>query len=498
MERKDFTRADALWNEALKLYPNSKGLAGNAEGTITAESMDVGEQIARPLKVQGTTSWIPTKLYNSFLYAFMTLRRSDKAINVWNHMVLSGRQPEQAAWGAMLNGCQRAKDPRSIEIIWEKMRAAGVKPDARSWTSRIGGLIHSGKWDAGIRALDEMGEIAKEAVRSAEFRNRTRHPRELSTLADDIAEIAKPNTATINVVLAGLTKTGKGDLCPRILAWAKDMGINLDIVTYNTLLRHAVRDGNPEKASKLLQQMEALNIQPDVVTFTIIIDGMFRDDALASSKQSTKERQEAVAAVLVQMERNGVQANLFSYGTIIDNLLKSSTPNPRAARAVLDHMAKRDIKPSPHIYTILLTYYFSQDPPDLAALDVLWNRIRLERGVVDHIFYDRMLEGYGSLGEFGKMMAFLRKMAKEGKAPGWTALIVALGALIQAGELDMASDLVSDVERENGLFYAGIRGQKGEDEFRQLVKNLRDQGSISPPSSIDGMQVEAQAPVAVA
>lgn len=340
--------------------------------------------------------------------------------------------------------------------------------------------MHSGKADLGLRALDEMGRIWLEAAEAAKSRG---PPLKTEAKTGDFPEPAKPTTTTVNVALAGLIKTRKRELAPRILAWAKKLGIEPNIVTFNTLLGPAIRDGRTEEASRLLQQMETLKIQPDVVTFTIILDGLFRDNVLGPSNQAGADNKKAVADILARMEESGIQANTVVYGTIIDKLLKSSTPNLPAARAVLNHMASQDIHPSPHIYTILLTYYFSQDPPDLAALDVLWNRIQLERGVVDHVFYDRMLEGYGRLGECGKMMAFLRRMAKEGKAPGWEALIVVLETLVEAEEREMVADLVSDVEREDGLFYGGMRGRRGEEEFALLVQELRDEGLIDPISA---------------
>ena len=493
-ERTDFKRAEALWKVAQELYPEAQVTLPAAEGTKAESSTVIPDETGQTSEVELQSRLIPMKLYNMFLFAFMTLRRSDRAIAIWNHMVLSGRQPEQATWGAMLQGCQRARDPRSVEIIWGKMRAAGIDPDVRSWTTRIGALIHSGKADLGLRALAEMGRIWLEATQAANSRGTSINT---NATTGDSAEPAKPTVITVNVVIAGLIKVRKRELTPRILAWAKKLGIEPNIVTFNTLLGSAVRDGRTDEAGRLLQQMESLKIQPDIVTFTIILDGLFQNDAMGPSDQPAADKGEAVAAVLAQMEESGVEANTLTYGTIIDNLLKSSTPNLPAARAVLDHMANRNIRPSPHIYTILLTYYFSQNPPDLAALDVLWNRIRLERGVVDNIFYDRMLEGYGKLGESGKMMTFLRRMAKEGKAPGWEALIVVLKALVHAEEWDMVGDLVSDVEREHGLFYAVMRPRRGEMEFQQLVQELRDEGLVASPSAANGSQEESEDPLTV-
>lgn len=494
IERADSKRAEALWDVITQLYPEAQAAPVAAEGEKATGSMTVSVGTGESPSGKELPRQIPMKVYNMFLFIFMTLGRSDKAIDIWNHMVLSGRQPEQATWGAMLQGCQRARDPRAVEIIWAKMRAAGVNPDVRSWTIRIGALIHSGKWDMGLRALGEMGRIWLEAAGAAKSRGLSSGT---NAPTIDRADLAKPTTTTINVVMAALIKTRKRELAPRVLDWAKKLGIEPDVVTFNTLLGPAIRDGRTEEAGRLLQEMETLNIQPDVVTFTTILDGLFRDDALSTSNRPATDKGNAVAAVLAQMEESGVQANTFSYGTIIDNLLKSSTPNLPAARAVLDHMASRNIKPSPHIYTILLTHYFSQDPPDLAALDVLWNRIRLERGVVDNIFYDRMLEGYGKLGESGKMMTFLRRMAREGKAPGWEALIVVLKALVQTEEWDMVSDLINDVEREDGLFHLGIRARRGEVEFQQLVQELRDEGLVKSSSAATENQEDWEGPVTV-
>ena len=149
--------------------------------------------------------------------------------------------------------------------------------------------------------------------------------------------------------------------------------------------------------------------------------------------------------------------------------------NVSTALKVLAHMGSRNVQPTAHIYTILMTYYFQLDPPDLRAADALWNQISNTprySETLDIIFYDRMVEGYARHGAMGKTMAFLTRMSKDGKRPGWLAMIAVIQCLASHREWDRLKQIVFDVQRSEGLLRAGVRGLKGQPEFWELVNTL--------------------------
>ena len=406
------------------------------------------------------------QLYATFLTAFFGMGHPERAVDVWNHMVKAGSKPNERHWQAMIVGCTKSRDLLSMKDIWRKMKAAGIRPDIVSWTAWIHGLMRCKDWQLGIQALDELSSIWK--------------------LAPEVKEHSEPtkSIAPVNAAISGLIALGKTKEAQNVFNWAIAQNVKPEIATFNIMLRPAIRGDRSVDVQRILQQMQTHDCQPDVVTFAIIIDGRFRNPTSSFHTQTPEAQQRALMTILREMESQGIQPNAYIYGIILNGLEASKPFNVAAARTVLDHMATKEIRPSPHIYTTLMTHYFSADPADLPAIDSLWNRIIAENGIVDNIFYDRMIEGYARVGEAERMLFFLRLMPKKGKVPGWVALVEVLRALVRTEEWDMVRDLVVDVEKESGLFKHGQRGAQGKDEFWGLVQLVRERGWV--PAGLEG------------
>ncbi|KAI9675752.1 MAG: hypothetical protein M1817_001119 [Caeruleum heppii] len=228
--------------------------------------------------------------------------------------------------------------------------------------------------------------------------------------------------------------------------------------------------------------------------------------------------------LLSTLESHGLRPTPRSYSTLILHLLHQHN-SLAGAKAVLDHMAGRGLKPSHHVYTMLVTHYFADRPgagPDLRGLEALWMRIQLEAGVVDVVFYDRLIEGYCRVAETARLspvtlppppppppspyssslspspsssstppqqttlttyatsksLYFLDHMLRDGKRPGWTALNALVRNLWYEG-------LVGEVERLVGELLGGRGawkrrsvggGRVGEEAFWRLVQELRGRG----------------------
>ncbi|KAI9721808.1 MAG: hypothetical protein M1812_002143 [Candelaria pacifica] len=464
IERMDLGRAERLWLEVQRWYKQESSsirVAGLAETEIA--KVHPGDSASGVLIPE-----IPARLNHRFLMVFMALRRPQRAIDVWNSMISSGQQPTSASWCAMIDGCGTARDTKALESVWQKMCASGVKPDVGCWTSRIHGLIIGGRWEQGILALEDMGSRWKDVVRKMEKNKRARDLNKFDSITSDVDGIVRPNTVTVNATISALLRQRKEAATRKVLRWATSFPIKFDIYTFNILLRTAFQEGRTDEAQQLLRKMEAAAIKPDVVTFTMIIDGIFRNPDPSISTSSATDLPSTINSILNEMEASGIAPNVITYGTIIDGLLKQASNLP-AARAIFDHMAACKIKSSPHINTMLLTHHFAQLPPDFPEIEGLWNKIRLDGGFVDFIFYDRMIEGYAKVGETEKMMKFLVKMSREGMTPGWEALCSVLQALWKSCDWERLDEMIRDARDQSGLFKEGIRGRKGEEDFWKLI-----------------------------
>ena len=411
-------------------------------------------------------------LYRHFIIASFSLRNPRLATEVWNFMTQSGHRPNLTHWNAMLAGCVKNEDLLSLQGVWSNLKAAGFEPDAYAWTTWIGGLIRCGQWQRGLQALEELGEIWKKPPSS-----------DASAGSSDFTSPV-PSHIPINAAISACLATGKPELVPHILQWAKLQDVSLNIRTFNIMLRNLVRRHDHAAIDALLISMHDHGCAPDIITVTIVLNGLLQSPNSTFLTLSPTAQHDGILNILRKLEKLGLPATVKTYCTLLDGLLRPNDANIFAAYAVLSHMTEQKLKPSSSIYTILATHYFSLQPPDIASVDALWQRIRSEGGLRDHYFFDRMIEGYARFGETEKMLAILRNALAEGKTPSWVALTAIVRALKQAREWRLLSDLVTDVlDEQKGILRLGERGQTGKDHFWVLVNQLVEDGYIQLPDS---------------
>lgn len=410
-------------------------------------------------------------MYLQFLVAFFSLRQPDLATGVWNYMIKSGHRPNLKHWNAMLAGCVKTKDLLSLQGVWSNMKADGFEPDAYTWTTWIGGLIRCEKWQEGLQALDELGEIWKKPPSS-----------DARPDSNDFFEPPVPSSFPVNAAISACLAIRKPELVPHILQWAKTQNVPLSTSTFNIMLRPLVRQGNHAAIDALLVSMQHHGCAPDIITVTINLNGLLNSPNSAFRTLSPTAQHDAIVTILRNMESLGLPATVQTYCTLLDGLLRPEKANIFAAHAVLSHMADQKLKPSSSIYTILATHYFGQSPPDLASVDALWQRMRSEGGIRDRYFFDRMIEGYARFGKVEKMLALLRDALAEGKTPSWIALTAIVEALKRAREWRLISDLVAGVLNEGkGILRHGEGEQSGKGHFWALVDQLVEEGYIQIP-----------------
>lgn len=444
--RRDVASLEQLWSHARKLpiyVPTAK------------DGSDSGYQ----------RDYLTSAFCNYFIMIFMSLKQQPRAIDVWNHMVKNDLTPGLGAWDALLNGCKMSRDPKALEQIWSMMIASGETPDVTCWTTRISGLIHCYKVDEGIRALDEMGRLWLAAVRK-------RIPNfkiESSRKIEDIPGAVRPTIATINAAISGLIKRKEIGAANRILAWAETWGIIPDVQTYNTLLWSIVRAGQQDKAPKLLHSMEGQGVQADAATFVAILDQTFADiDTL-----SPEEQIEAINSTFQTMEKMDVTPNLFLYSKMIYLLLRGVPTDISPVSEVMARMKQQGVTPSTYIYTILLEYYFAQNPPNFQAVTTLIERAQLRVGSVDHIFWDRLIEGYASVGDTTTAINYLRKVQKSKQFTSWNTMRTLLMALVENDEWDVARELVDNaIVDTGGPIGEEEKGVEGQHKFWALAREL--------------------------
>lgn len=438
-------------------------------------------------------------LYEMTMQTLLMLSSPTSMIEVWNRFIQHGRQPTAKTYTMLMRGAQQMRDIAGQESFWHKMRMGGVQPDANAWNTRIYGLLkgHT-KTERGLQALKEFGDewITAARAKKAETepvvkKKRTRQgevasPQEEVSAAElnrlfpgDVDGVAKPDVVTMNSAISGLASKAERFI-PMVLQWGRIFDLQPDGTTYNTLLNLAMRHGDSDQAFDILRRMREENIETTTDTSTIMLNAVFRDSDFEDLSQ--QEQTERILSILTSFESIMTGIDEKGYALVVDRLLKTFH-NIEAADAVIEHMSKRGIEPSTHIYTILMTHYFQQQPqPDFASIDALWRRIQAAdngRGAkLDGIFHDRMIEGYAAhASTIGTqpLISSLDRMSAENKRPSWQALLHAARALADAGQWDRMLKIVDEarmwLKEEQGKRTEVVTGPRawGQREFWQFV-----------------------------
>lgn len=405
---------------------------------------------------------IPPLLYDQLIAAFFATRKGEGALEVWKHMIENGTQPTIKTWTAMMDGANKAKDWETADGVWHRLLKSGIVLDEASWVVRMTTLVRANRGKDMKLALEDLGRRWATAA----------------SAPDPHALAFRPTMTLVNAVVLLLAKFSKTRDLADVLKWARSFDLAPDVRTYNALLGAAVVKGQVSDMRQLLQQMSDQGIEPDDATYGIMFDHILVH-ALPSESFTPEELQAKAFEALEDLEKQGMKANDRIYGQLIDRLLKHHNNLP-AAEAVVSYMLKQGREPSEHAYTSLITHYFSLDPPNIASVDDIVERVQGKHRRVNNYFYDRVLQGYANADSVERAVRTLRQMRKEMKRPSWQALLDTVLCLERAGEARLLAEVVADVaNRETVTAATSGFGKDMRGTFFRTVERLKEEGKIA-------------------
>ncbi|KFY34608.1 hypothetical protein V494_06626 [Pseudogymnoascus sp. VKM F-4513 (FW-928)] len=440
---KDVNAAERLWSE-VQSWP----VESNED-----ERHPIGSGLLK-------SSALSPELCNQFIATFMALNK-ERAVDVWNFMIQSGLHPTVLTWHAMLEGCKTSRDSESLLAIWSKLVGSDTAPDVECWTTLISSLMYCGDLEGGLRAFVEMQRAWDRAAKR--HIAQTRMPIDIKSLGD-VDGVVKPTIAIVNATIAGLLRKNRTDIASQVLATGGEMGITPDNITYNTMLRSLVRNKDERALTNLLEQMQRQGVQGDVATFTIILENALSD----AKNQSPQDLIDIIKNLFAQMEASAVRPNQQTYAAIINSILRRAPDFEYVAPVnfVIAHMSKSGLQPSAHIHTMLVDFYFKQSEPKLDLIGLLLDQMIKGNAMRDHIFWDRVIEGYCYVGDTVRALQYLRQTQKEGFMAGYQALDMLIHALFRNNEIDLATELVKNTRiQRGGPPEPDARGVDGQHQF---------------------------------
>nr|POE86603.1 pentatricopeptide repeat-containing protein, chloroplastic [Quercus suber] len=317
----------------------------------------------------------PPLIYERLITTYLNLRNPAGAIEVYNAFIKAGHEPAPRTYAILMRGAAKGRDMKALQAFWGHMRKSGLKADAHIWSVLIFGLIRAGKIEEGVQALESMGvewiQAARAEHSTARIKSRTTSKLTQSGSNVSAAELvtkfvdpvlkdgtAKPTTVVMNTAIAALASR-KPSLVPRILAWGKQFALQPDRTTYNYMLNMSMRQGKSNDALAILKLMESQSIGTDSGTWTIVLRAWFDSGVLWPLSDTELEVKVFDFIDSIRSELNS-SVDEQGYAIVINAFLKYHGSALLAQRAI-EHMIKSGLRPTAHIYTMLITYFF-QNP----------------------------------------------------------------------------------------------------------------------------------------
>ncbi|GAB4857809.1 hypothetical protein Ancab_015714 [Ancistrocladus abbreviatus] len=273
-------------------------------------------------------------------------------------------------------------------------------------------------------------------------------------------------TIFYNVVMKSLRFGRQFQLTEDLANEMIDNGIELDNITYSTIITCAKRCSLFDKAVEWFERMYKTGVLPDEVTYSAVLD-VYVKLRKVEEVMSLYERGRAsgwtpdpiafsvlckmfgeagdydgIRYVLQEMKSLGVQPNLVVYNTLLEALGKAGKPG--LARSLFEEMVDLGITPNEKTLTALVKIYgkarWARD-----ALE-LWERMRSNGWPMDFILYNTLLSMCADIGleEEAEKLFEDMKQSENCRPDSWsyTAMLNIYGS---GGKVDEAMALFEEL-----------------------------------------------------
>ncbi|TQW00698.1 hypothetical protein V2A60_001753 [Cordyceps javanica] len=161
-------------------------------------------------------------------------------------------------------------------------------------------------------ALHVFGDMLKDSLRtssaaknadasdkSAEMTSEVIEPDALTASVENTSSEPvhpAPTAFTLTIMLRGLLYQGESALAAQMMQVMEELGIEANLVTWNTLVKYHALAQNTRMTVTLLQEMEAAGVKPDMYTYKAFSKLRDQDEALRMMQSIVDENRRGVAA----------------------------------------------------------------------------------------------------------------------------------------------------------------------------------------------------------
>ncbi|KAI4997972.1 hypothetical protein ZWY2020_053314 [Hordeum vulgare] len=274
-----------------------------------------------------------------------------------------------------------------------------------------------------------------------------------SAIFSSFSEPSRASTHTCNAVLNALVEVGEskhvwfflkeslaGSSANLMLQKMKSRSIS-SVVTYNTILYWYVKKGRFKAAMRVLEDMEKNGVEADAYTYNIMID---------------------------KMRGKNLSPDECTYNTLIKGFLDEG--KIKLAIYIFNEMMKQSLKPSLATYTTLIDGYCRSGVTG-EALRVLYEMqvavfhaghalnliedLKASGTTINRTMYTILIDGFCQLGVVSKAKQILKSMLVVGVNPDVVTYSALINGMCKMGKLDETKEILSRMQKQDLLLLQG-------------------------------------------
>ncbi|ERN09280.1 hypothetical protein AMTR_s00149p00067630 [Amborella trichopoda] len=274
------------------------------------------------------------------------------------------------------------------------------------------------------------------------------------------------DTIFYNVMMKSLRNGKQWEVLEELAMEMIEKGIQLDNVSYSTIITCAKRCNFFDKAIEWFERMYRTGLMPDEVTYSAILDVYAKlgktEEVLSLYDRARADGWEPDAVtfsvlgkmygeigdydgiqyVLQEMRGIGIKPNLIVYNTLLEAMGKAGKPG--LARSLFDEMIRSGLQPNVITLTALIKIYgkarWARDAFEL------WEEIKSNNWPVDFILYNTLLSMCADLGREEEAEKLFDDMKKSElcKPDSWSYTAM-LNIYCNGGEVEKAHELFREM-----------------------------------------------------
>merc|ERR1719409_2014568 len=255
-------------------------------------------------------------------------------------------------YGSLIKAYGHAKDIAGIWRCWKEMRSRHIKPTSITLGCMVEAIVSNGDTEGAFDLIHQMqdDEQCKGALNSVIYcsvlKGFTREKKldrvravyeEMSERGVDLSII------TFNTLIDACARCGRMENLTKILEDMKMHRVKPNLITYSTMLKGHCQNGNIQGGFSILEQMrKETHLKPDEIMYNSLLDGCAQNSLVDEGLR-----------LLEEMQHQGVQPSNFTLSILV-KLMNRARRLDQAFAIVEEITKKYNFKPNVHVYTNLV------------------------------------------------------------------------------------------------------------------------------------------------